>query len=130
MFRRVLSPALAVILLQGFFFGPSFANSKVVEEARLTEKVTAAIAKLGMGKETRVEIRLRDKKKLAGYVDKIGDESFGVTDLKTGTSTVVSYANVTQVKGHHLSQRACNILFVAILVGMFVSVGIFGGGDR
>jgi len=128
MFKRVLSMALAGILWQGFFFETNFASSKPVEEARITDQVKATIAKLGTGKETRVEMRLRDKRKLAGYVNEISDESFSVTDLKTGTSTAVSYASVTQVKGHHLSNRADAILYVAIVVGVIFLAGFFSRG--
>ena len=129
MLKRVLSLILAGILTTFFFLEPCLAESRTDREARFAEKVKGNIARLGIGKERRVEVELRDRTKIAGHISALGDESFTVTDVKTDKPTTVSYNNVRQVKGHKLSNRADTIWFIAIAVGIFVVAGIFGGGD-
>ncbi len=40
-----------------------------------------------------VEVKLRDTAKLKGYISDAGDDSFTVTDSKTGSSETVAYAD-------------------------------------
>jgi hypothetical protein len=67
------------------------AKSKAEKAAEQAAKVKVGIAKLGVGEAARVTVRLRDKTKLSGYVSRIGEDSFAVTDLKTGATTEVAY---------------------------------------
>ncbi len=78
----------------------------------------AGIVQLGVGEESYVTVKLRDKTKLAGYISEAREESFVVTDLKTSEATTVAYADVKKVKGHNLSTGAK----VAIGVGIGVAV--------
>jgi len=75
------------------------------KEAALTEKVKAAIAKLGTGPSARAEITLRDKSKLKGYIKEVNEEHF-VLVQQTGAATEVAYPQVKQVKGNNLSTGA------------------------
>src|SRR5438067_2261831 len=74
--------------------------------AREAEKVKAAISKLGTGPAARVEVKLKDRTKLKGYVSELNDYHFVVTDDKTGIATAVAYPQVKQVKGNNLSTGA------------------------
>lgn len=62
------------------------------------QEVKTKVSKLGVGEKARVEVRLRDETKLKGYVSRAGDESFAVTDEKTGAKREVAYAEAAQVK--------------------------------
>jgi hypothetical protein len=95
---------------------PAAANPE--SEAKLAAKVKSAIAKLGTGPEARVEVRLRDKTKLKGYVQAANENSFSVVDEKTGNTTDVPYPQVKSVKGNNLSTGAK----IAIGVGIAVLV--------
>jgi hypothetical protein len=97
---------------------PARAASDSDKQARLIEKVKIGVSKLGVGKDARVTLKLRDKTQLAGYISEIGSDSFTVTNAKTGASTAVPYGDVTQVKGHNLSTGAKIAIGVAIGVGM------------
>lgn len=98
------------------------ANPKPSKEAQLAAKVKAGIAKLGTGSETRIVVKLRDKTKLAGYISQASDDSFVITDLKTGATTNVPYPEVTQVKGNNLSTGATIAIAVGIAVGLTLLV--------
>ena len=99
-------------------------GTKESKEARFASKVKAAIAKLGSGPAARVEVKLRDKTKLKGYVDVVNDDSFVVVDDKTGVATTVLYPQVQKVKGNNLSTGAkiaigigIAILIILIFIG-------------
>jgi hypothetical protein len=57
----------------------------------------AKVEKLGIGREARVEVKLRDQTRLKGYIGNAEQDSFSITD-KTGTTTIVRYADVSDVK--------------------------------
>jgi hypothetical protein len=85
-----------------------------------SEKIRAGIYRLGIGKDARVEVKLRDKTELQGYISEVSEDSFTVTDLKTEASRVVTYPNVRQVKGHNLTTRTKILIGVAIAVGVSI----------
>ncbi len=120
MFRQSLSGLLVGSLVFTLFCAPSAsAKSKAEKEAQRTEKVKAGVARLGVGNEARVTVKLRGGRRLAGYVKEAGEGSFVIADLKTGVTTAVSYPDVTQVKGHHLSKGA-KIAIIALSIGVGV----------
>ena len=116
MFKKVLSLALV-----GFLFsvaGPrlTYAGSREEKATRFAEKVKEGIGKLGTGPEARIEVKLRDKTKLKGYVNEAREDSFVIVDEKTGATSTVTYAQVKQVKGNNLSRGA----EIAIGVGVIL----------
>ena len=50
------------------------------------------------GKNTRVEVKLRDTTKVKGYITANTPDSFTVSDNKTGVTNTVAYADVVEVK--------------------------------
>jgi len=80
--------------------------SREEKSAKLAEKIKTVITKIGTGPAARVEVKLRDKTKLKGYVDQIAADHFVVVDDKTGTAVTVAYPQVKQVKGNNLSTGA------------------------
>jgi hypothetical protein len=120
--RRLISLLLSnavVVLLCTSSFGVSFQGEK---EAKQIADVKARIEKLG--RTTRVEIKLRDKTKLKGYVQQIGEDHFVISDLETNEEVRVAYPQVLYVKeikahlpGHKLSTIG------AVIVAAFVIAG-------
>ena len=100
----------------------AFASNKSEKEAKFAEKVKTEIAKLGVGKDARIKVKLKDGTKLKGYVSEINDNDFSVTNAKTGKATVISYSSAKQVKGNNLSSGTIiTLAFVAaIIVILFV----------
>ena len=128
MFKKLVSLVIAVLLLH-VGVGTVSAKSEAEKEAQYAAKVKQGILKLGTGEAALVKIKLRDKTKLEGYLSAIGDESFAVTDVKTGIATTVAYPQVKQVKGNNLSTGAK----IAIGVGIGIVVALIiiykTGGD-
>ncbi|MBP6822179.1 MAG: hypothetical protein KA368_11595 [Acidobacteria bacterium] len=118
MFKRNLTLMLIGALIFSLSVAPmTLAKSKEEKAAEFTSKVKTGIAKLGVGPEARVEVKLRDKTKLRGYISQINDGSFVIADAKTGATTEVTYPNVTSVTGKNLSTGAIIAISVAIAVG-------------
>ena len=109
---KVLSLMLAVLLM-GI---AAHAGTKEEKDAQFAEKVKQGISKLGTGVDARIEVKLRDKTRLKGYVSEAGEDSFVIVDAKTGAPSRVTYPQVKQVKGNNLSRAA----EIAIGVGVIV----------
>ena len=110
---------LIVLLLNVMGVNFAYAGSKEEKEARFAEKVKDGIAKLGIGTEARVELKLRNKTKLKGYVSELNADSFTVID-ENGTATEVAYPNVKQVKGNNLSKGAIATIAIGVAVAILV----------
>lgn len=120
MLKQFTSWLLASSLILMMAFVPAAAGgSKAERDAQRIEKVKAGIARLGIGSEARVAVKLKDGKKIAGYVMEASADYFVIGDLKTGASTTVPYPDVAQVKGHHLSKGA-KIAIIALSIGVGV----------
>jgi len=98
-------------------------NSLVVqatptEDMFRTAKVKATVQKRGIGEKSRVKVRLRNKEEVKGYISKIEDASFDVTDKTTGQATTILYVNVERVQGSGLSKGAK----IGIIAGAAVAI--------
>jgi hypothetical protein len=128
MFKRILVVVLVGLLVNMVSVKGAETGSKKEKQARLTEKVKKDIAKLGVGADARVEIKLRDNTKLKGYVSNIEEDSFVVVDAKTGVATSVAYPQVKQVKGNNLStgvKIAIGVAVILTIIGL-----VFGRRDK
>lgn len=116
---------LVILLLNAVGVGSVYADSKEKREARFTERVREGIGKLGTGTEARVEVKLRNKTKLKGYVSQSNIESFTVVDAN-GVATEVAYPQVKQVKGNNLSSGARIAIGIAIVATILI-IGVLAG---
>ena len=122
MYKKLLSLALVALLIHFVIGVPSAsASTEAQKQARLAEKVKVGVLKLGIGKEARVAVKLRDHTKVAGYISEVREDSFAITDLNTGVVTTIAYPNVKQVKGHNLSTGA-----KIAIIGLSIAVAVLG----
>jgi hypothetical protein len=100
--------ALMIALLLNLTVGAQIVSAKTdsEKEAQKAEKIKAGINRLGLGRDALAEVRRRDGMTLRGYISKADSNSFVVTDVRTGASTVVPYSSVTQIRGNNLSTGA------------------------
>src|SRR5205807_9786699 len=118
MSKKLLSLVLVGLLLNIVGVIPAYASSKEETRARFAEKVKEGISKLGTGPEARVEVKLRDGRKLKGYISEAGENSFVIVDAKSGAASTVPYPQVKQVTGNNLSKGAKIAITVGIVVGL------------
>ena len=120
MSQKIISFMLAALLFSAGSVNVAYANSKEEKAAALAAKVKEGIGKLGTGENARVEVKLRDKKKLKGYISQSNTESFTVVTAN-GVATEVAYPQVKQVKGNNLSEGVKAAIFLGVvIVGLVV----------
>jgi sRNA-binding regulator protein Hfq len=98
---------------------PGTAQVQTQETPRAT-KVKAKVQKRVIGENSRVKVKLVNGAEVKGYISKIEERSFTVTDKKTGQTTAVFYADVQKIQGPGLSKGD------KILIGVGVGVAVFG----
>lgn len=129
MFKKALSLVLVGFMITVTGVNPAYAVSRAEKEARFAEKVKEGISRLGTGAEARVEVKLRDKTKLKGYVGEAGEDSFVIVDEKTGAASTVTYSQVKRVKGNNLSRGAEIAIGVGVILLPIIVVLIFVSRD-
>ena len=88
------------------------------QEASQSAKLKAEVQRRGIGEKSRVKVRLRNREEVKGYISKIEDASFDVTDKNSGRPTTILYVDVDKVQGSGLSKGAK----IGIIVGVAVVV--------
>ena len=73
-----------------------------VSEAQTHGTLQAATAKAevqrrGIGAKSRVRVRLRDGTEVKGHISKIEENSFEVTDKKSGKTTSIRYDHASEI---------------------------------
>lgn len=116
MFKKILSVMLVGFLLSVAGTRLAYAGTREEKQSRFAEKVKEGIAKLGTGEDARLEVKLRNKTRLKGYVSEAGPDSFIIVDKKKNAASTVAYAQVAQVKGNNLSQAAEIALGVGVIL--------------
>jgi len=115
-----LSLALAIVLST---FGPvARAQSGLNAETKAKAEVTGRLNR----KETRVKVRLRNGSEMKGRITQSSDNSFTLTDEKTGNRSDIAYADVVNVEGRGMSKKKKT--FIAIGAGVAIFAAMFAYG--
>jgi hypothetical protein len=93
LFKKTFAVLLSVMIL-----ATSFAFQSVQAQTRSSTAAKARLKVESLASDARVEVKLLDGTKLKGVVSTKDQDSFTVTDRKTGASSVVRYAEVAEVK--------------------------------
>ena len=113
-----------VALLAGALVLTSLALHSTSAQGSPEEAARTAIARAGVGKDAKVEITLRDKGKVKGYVAGSTADSFTLADKKTGATQIISYAEVQNVKGPHKGMKTSSWIIIAGAAAAAVIVGL------
>ncbi|HEX8190818.1 MAG TPA: hypothetical protein VF586_20835 [Pyrinomonadaceae bacterium] len=125
MLRRAFAIMISAILLSTVL-GHQPARARAQDAGRSAETARAAVQKLGAGSKRRVEVKLQDGTRLKGSVSSAGEETFTITDSKTGAPRTLAYADVAKVKepGGGLSTRAWVIIGAAAVAAVIVGTTV------
>lgn len=99
----MLRKLLSTLIVGCFCLNASAAMSQSTEpqkakQTKHAQKMKRIIFKSGVGPGNDVEVTLRDKRKVKGYVSEIKDDYFVVMEPKSGASTVLDYEQVQKVR--------------------------------
>ena len=78
----------------------AFAAAQSSKEDEHISKVKRSVAKLKDKSKAKVYVKLKDGTKLKGYVIKVNENSFVLTDAKSGAPTEIIYSQVKQVRNN------------------------------
>ena len=99
------------------------AQSDADTERNRVERIKTNIYRLDSNGQTKIVVRLRSGAKVKGYLTKIGDETFDLTNYKTRQTTPVAYRDVAQVKQPGVSSKAAKYaLGIGVAAGIVVLV--------
>lgn len=133
MFRKIIALIFSMILVPAAVGIPSI-NAQSRTDVSPVERVRTQIARRGTGERARLEVRLRDNTRVKGYVSETGQESFTLTDRKTGAQRTIAYTDVARVgDGGGMSSRTQYIILggaaVAAAVVLYSIRGAFCDGQ-
>ena len=112
------------------------AQAQTSRDAEIAAKSRAKVAKIGVGQNAKVEVKLRDESRIKGYVSEVQPDSFTVVERETGVSRTVAYADAAEVKrsGGRLSTKGWAIIGAAaagaIVTWIIVKPAICDGGAQ
>ena len=124
MFKQLASLALAGLFIIALTPVHIRAQAQADKEARQTEKIKAKVIKLGTGKRARVEVNLKDNRRLKGYVSEIAEDHFSVADGKNRTVTTVTFDQVTRVKSKNREWIYAAVFGVGTVVSLLILTSI------
>lgn len=121
MFRTFLSLMLTVLLMQGLIVTPVYAAQTDLE-AQALEKVRLKVAKIGLGDKARATVRMKDGRKIKGFISQAGANDFTVRDRKTGEQSLILYSDVSKVEDNRGNNILRNVLIGAASAGAVLLV--------
>jgi len=122
--RKVFSILLSgTFLLVPLGFRSAKAQTGKVGEA---DQIRTKVERLGVGRSSRVEVKMQDGTRVKGYVSKLEPASFDVTDLDSGAAQTLAFAQVTQVKKVNggPSKRTWIIIGAAAVAAIVIGVTV------
>jgi hypothetical protein len=115
MFRTLLSLVLVGLMALGSSAAPAFAAQNR-DDAQSIEKVRLKVAKMGLGDKAKVTVRMKDGRKIKGFVTQAGANDFTVRDRKTGDPSLILYSDVIKVEDNR-GHSAISNLAIGIGIG-------------
>jgi hypothetical protein len=117
MLKLAVSFALSAALLLTTAARAAHARPQGEEDARHVAKVKERAEKCYKGRARRVEVRLKDGRKLKGRVVGTGGTDFLLADTKAGTASTIRYDEVKDLKIPVDHRRG--LVMVGVMVGIF-----------
>lgn len=135
MFKRTFAVLISAVILAASLSFQSV-QAQAGRDADHATKARLKVETLGLGSDARVEVKLSDGTRLKGYVSARELDSFTVTDRKTGATSVVRYAEVSEVKksGGGLSTKSWivigSVIAGAVVTWIIVKPALCDGGAQ
>ena len=129
MLKKYISVVLAIVVLNLGLGITSFANdTREDKEIKSAMKVKSEIAKIGVGNNSKIEVKLKDGTKIKGHVGEIKESTFVMVDESSNVKAELPYSQVNKAKGISSNNKG-RIFVIAFLVVVVVVVAV-GGGNR
>jgi hypothetical protein len=73
-------------------------QAQITKDARHAQKIKNVVFKSSVGPGNDIEVKLKDKTKINGYLSEVTDDYFVVTDPRTGAKSRFEYGQVEKVR--------------------------------
>ena len=124
----IVKKSLFNITFRNVFISPLGFRSAKAQTGKVGEadQIRTKVERLGVGRSSRVEVKLQDGTRVKGYVSKLEPDSFDVTDLDSGAAQTLAFAQVTQVKKVNggPSKRTWIIIGAAAVAAIVIGVTV------
>ena len=102
-------------------------SQKNDKSTKKIEKLKTEVAKLGTGKQARVEVTTANGSKVKGFVSQVNENSFVVTNESSGVTTEIQFSDVNKLAGRNMSTGTkiaigFGIAAVALLLLVFIGL--------
>lgn len=121
MFRRIVSVLLMLAVLP---IATLTASAQSLHESKRTKQLKRAILLLGTGPSAQVQLKLRDKTTVRGYVAEVNDNYFTVVDSETQDTVQVAYPQVARAKGNNLSSEVKFAIGAGVIIAVLIAIGL------
>jgi len=121
MLKKHLSFVLVILILNLSLASMALANND--SKRQTVEQIKATVSKIGIGSNSRIEIKLYDGTKIKGYVTEITDDDFSVMNEKTKSVVKIPYPQAQQAKKSHKG-----LAIAGIVIGVVVIIAIVVAG--
>jgi hypothetical protein len=130
----MLKKCLSVLFIGLMIFAADLqivrAQSVAEIERNRVERIKTNVYRLDNAGKTKVVVSIKSGAKLKGYITKINEGSFDLTNYKTGQTAAVAYRDVAQVKAQGGSSKAGKYaLGVGVAAAIVVLVLTLPRGD-
>lgn len=116
---KIVSSLLAILLvIDSVAFSNQASSTSGTTQVQAQEtpqaaRVKAKVQQRGISRKSLVRVKLASGDEVKGYISKIEETSFTVTEKKTGHTTPIPYADVHKIRGPGLSKGDKIVLVVA-----------------
>ena len=121
MIRTLTTLFLALAICVSSFGPPVRAQSTLNTDTKAKAEVVNRLNK----KETRVKVKLRNGSEVKGRITQTSENSFTLTDEKTGNHSDIVYADVLNVEGRGMSKKKKTFIAIGIGAGIFAAVAAY-----
>jgi sRNA-binding regulator protein Hfq len=117
--KRTLTTLFLAHALVLSTLGPAArAQSSLNAETKAKAEVVNRLNK----KETRVKVKLRNGSEMKGRITQSSENSFTLTDEKTGNRSDIAYADVVNVEGRGMSKKKKMFIAIGAAVVVFAAL--------
>ena len=117
--KRTLTTLFLAHALVLSTLGPAArAQSSLNAETKAKTEVVNRLNK----KETRVKVKLRNGSEMKGRITQSSENSFTLTDEKTGNRSDIAYADVVNVEGRGMSKKKKTFIAIGAAVVVFAAL--------
>lgn len=101
-----------------------FAQTQSEINDKTLEKLKAKIEKIGVGKDSRIKVTLKDGTKLNGFISARDENSFDITIKKNSEVRNVKYTEIKKAEGKNIPLGVKIALGVGAVVGILAILGL------